>query len=171
MSFQMSPSLNVRSRQQIYVSFLAVWFGDEEKEKTWSCSWKANRLSAQRWCLFASLCDLWAEEVNGSELLIVLWSRHGALAPRRVRLTKVKSAGSIKAHLRVAEPPAWLQGCGRAWVRRASSTLDTFSQPQIIINKSLTNHGTRTVMMIWINVWNWFGLSQAFCFSELCHKW
>lgn len=84
-------------------------------------------------CLSASLCDLWAAEVNGSHVLIVLWSRHGALAPRRVRLTKVKSAGSIKAHLRVAEPPphphptAWLQGCGRA-----SSTLD-FSQPKIII--------------------------------------
>lgn len=56
-------------------------------------------------CLSASLCDLWAAEVNGSHVLIVLWSRHGALAPRRVRLTKVKSAGSIKAHLRVAEPP------------------------------------------------------------------
>lgn len=62
--------------------------------------------------LSASVCDRRAAEVNASHALIVLWSRHGALAPRRVRLTKVKSAGSIKAHLRVAKPPPLSQAAG-----------------------------------------------------------
>lgn len=101
------------------VSRCVVWRG-VKKQKPRSRSWKANRLSARRWCPSASLRDLPAAEVTGSDVLIVLWSRHGALAPRRVRLTKVKSAGSIKA-------PAWLQGGGRA-----PASLDTFSQPQII---------------------------------------
>ena len=74
---------------------------------------RKHKPSARRWCLPASPPDLWAAEVNSSHVLIVLWFWHGALAPRRVKLTKVKSAGSIKAHLRVLEPPAWLQGCGR----------------------------------------------------------
>lgn len=78
------------------VSRCVVWRG-VKKQKPRSRSWKANRLSARRWCPSASLRDLLAAEVSGSDVLIVLWSRHGALAPRRVRLTKVKSAGSIKA--------------------------------------------------------------------------
>lgn len=54
-------------------------------------------------------------------------SKHGALAPRRVQQTKVKS---IKAHLRVGSP---LPGRPAVWGRetRASSALDTFSQIQI----------------------------------------
>lgn len=86
---------------------LAV-FGHEETDRG-----RARGLNS-RHTLFASRCWPLAAEVNRSHVLIVLWSRHGALAPRRVKLTKVKSAGSIKAHLGLEETPARLLGCGRA---------------------------------------------------------
>lgn len=50
-------------------------------------------------------CGIHASEVNGTDALIALWSWHTALAPCRVRWTKVKSAGSIKAHLRTHPLP------------------------------------------------------------------
>lgn len=46
-----------------------------------------------------------ASEINGTDVLIALWFWHAALAPCRVRWTKVKSAGSIKAHLRTHPLP------------------------------------------------------------------